>query len=119
MAAGTRREWLPERLRDWLDAEGLTQQAAARMLGVSEGSLSGWLRGLRPKPPNLKLIADCAKLPVGFFLGRRVRTLRTAHPKKSTSRAKATPIRGAEGGEPTGGAGSASQARVGDSGGKS
>lgn len=54
----------PEAIREWLSKQGKTQEWLAEQLGVSQGTVSAWIRGSEPKASLAVKIQRVTGVPV-------------------------------------------------------
>jgi len=57
-----------EMLRAWMAGGGVTQSELAARLGVSQTTVSGWLRGRMPSAAHAAQLSDVAGIPWRAFL---------------------------------------------------
>lgn len=61
---------LHSRIKAWLRAKGMTQKALAAAVGVSQGAVSGWVKGdFPPTQKNLDAIVDALGITMAEFYG--------------------------------------------------
>lgn len=92
---------LPARVQSLVDALG-SQRALARLAGVSDGTVIGWLEGAKPYPRTLKKLAESTGLPLEWLrdgkgdMTAELERLRAETKRKAgTTLAEDSPIYGA------------------------